>query len=275
MTSAPMRDPLADHLLTPQNAAPLLSDYQPAQLAGVRSMDRALLVKNAVSTVTIFAQRRRLIPHRAPRLGPAHRPPGPDRADAGTTLRHRVLVDAGIFAGALLRPGPLDQQARPPRHMASANRTSHGRPRPSGMTPLAGTSTCTAVRGRSVLRCSGRANHHDPVTPPHLPGGKPGSGPPPGRNSSAADGHGRARLGAAGRIPTEGRCSVSTEQRENLEGHPAAVSLPVRQRRQRAAAAAPGVCLGAAAARRRDRDRGRTGRCPNRRDHRRRNRTSP
>jgi hypothetical protein len=30
MTSAPMRDPLADHLLTPQNAALLLIDYQPS-----------------------------------------------------------------------------------------------------------------------------------------------------------------------------------------------------------------------------------------------------
>jgi epsilon-lactone hydrolase len=38
------------------------------------------------------------------------------------------------------------------------------------------------------------SNHHDPVTPPHLPGSKPGSDP-----------------------PTEGRSSVSTEQRENLE----------------------------------------------------------
>jgi len=37
----------------------------------------------------------------------------------------------------------------------------------------------TAVRGRSVLRCSGRANHHDPVTRPHLPDSKPGSGSPP------------------------------------------------------------------------------------------------
>ena len=36
MTSAPVRDPLADHLLTPENAALLLIDYQPAQLAGVR-----------------------------------------------------------------------------------------------------------------------------------------------------------------------------------------------------------------------------------------------
>ena len=51
MTSAPVRDPLADHLLTPQNAALLLIDYQPAQLAAVRSMDHALLLKNAVSTV--------------------------------------------------------------------------------------------------------------------------------------------------------------------------------------------------------------------------------
>jgi nicotinamidase-related amidase len=51
VTSAPVRDPLADHLLTPENAAFLLIDYQPAQLSEVRSMDRALLLKNAVSTV--------------------------------------------------------------------------------------------------------------------------------------------------------------------------------------------------------------------------------
>jgi nicotinamidase-related amidase len=51
MTSAPIRDPIADHLITPQNAALLLIDYQPAQVASVRSMDHDLLVKNAVSTV--------------------------------------------------------------------------------------------------------------------------------------------------------------------------------------------------------------------------------
>jgi nicotinamidase-related amidase len=51
MTSAPIRDPLADHRLTPENAALLLIDYQPSQLAGVRSMDHDLLVKNAISTV--------------------------------------------------------------------------------------------------------------------------------------------------------------------------------------------------------------------------------
>jgi nicotinamidase-related amidase len=51
MTSAPIRDPLADHLITPENAALLLIDYQPAQVASVRSMDHDLLIKNAVSTV--------------------------------------------------------------------------------------------------------------------------------------------------------------------------------------------------------------------------------
>jgi nicotinamidase-related amidase len=51
MTSQAIRDPLADHLITPQNAAFLFIDYQPEQLATVRSMDPDALVKNAVSTV--------------------------------------------------------------------------------------------------------------------------------------------------------------------------------------------------------------------------------
>jgi nicotinamidase-related amidase len=54
MTSAPVRDPIADHLITPENAAFLLIDYQPAQIGTVRSMDTALLLKNAVSTVRII-----------------------------------------------------------------------------------------------------------------------------------------------------------------------------------------------------------------------------
>jgi hypothetical protein len=57
MTSAPARDPLADHLITPQNAALLLIGYQPSQLAAVRSMDRNLLVNNAVSTVKTIKKR--------------------------------------------------------------------------------------------------------------------------------------------------------------------------------------------------------------------------
>jgi len=51
MVSAPVRDPLADHLITPQNAALLLIDYQAAQFAVIRSMEPDLLLKNIVSTV--------------------------------------------------------------------------------------------------------------------------------------------------------------------------------------------------------------------------------
>jgi nicotinamidase-related amidase len=51
MTSGPIRDQLGDHLLTPQNAALVLIDYQPSQFATVRSIDTDLLLKNVVSTV--------------------------------------------------------------------------------------------------------------------------------------------------------------------------------------------------------------------------------
>jgi nicotinamidase-related amidase len=51
MASGPVRDQLADHLITPKNAALVLIDYQPSQFATSRSMDRDLLLKNIVSTV--------------------------------------------------------------------------------------------------------------------------------------------------------------------------------------------------------------------------------
>jgi nicotinamidase-related amidase len=51
MTSQPIRDPLADHLITPQNSAFLLIDWQPTQISTVQSMDHELLLRNAVSTV--------------------------------------------------------------------------------------------------------------------------------------------------------------------------------------------------------------------------------
>jgi nicotinamidase-related amidase len=46
-----IRDPAGDHLLTPQNAALFVVDYQPSQIAAVKSMDRDLLLENIVSTV--------------------------------------------------------------------------------------------------------------------------------------------------------------------------------------------------------------------------------
>jgi nicotinamidase-related amidase len=51
MTSEPIRDPVADHLITPQNTAFVFIDYQPEQIAAVRSMDQDELLRNAVSTV--------------------------------------------------------------------------------------------------------------------------------------------------------------------------------------------------------------------------------
>jgi nicotinamidase-related amidase len=49
MASEPRRDPVKDHLLTPENAALIIIDYQPNQIRAVTSMDRELLVRNIVS----------------------------------------------------------------------------------------------------------------------------------------------------------------------------------------------------------------------------------
>jgi nicotinamidase-related amidase len=51
MASLPVRDPVGDHLLTPQNSALVVIDYQPSQFGAVRSMDPGLLLENIVSTV--------------------------------------------------------------------------------------------------------------------------------------------------------------------------------------------------------------------------------
>jgi nicotinamidase-related amidase len=50
MTSEAIRDPLKDHLLTPQNSAFIVIDYQPVQVNSIASMDRQLLVNNIVGT---------------------------------------------------------------------------------------------------------------------------------------------------------------------------------------------------------------------------------
>lgn len=48
MASEPIRDPKADHLLTPQNAAFIIIDYQPVQLNSIASIDRQTLLNNIV-----------------------------------------------------------------------------------------------------------------------------------------------------------------------------------------------------------------------------------
>jgi nicotinamidase-related amidase len=48
MSSEPIRDPVADHLLTPQNAAFIIIDYQPVQVNSIASMERQRLVSNII-----------------------------------------------------------------------------------------------------------------------------------------------------------------------------------------------------------------------------------
>lgn len=53
MSSYPMRDPQKDHLLTPQNAALLIIDYQPTQVDSINSMNRADLIRDIVLVANI------------------------------------------------------------------------------------------------------------------------------------------------------------------------------------------------------------------------------
>ena len=48
MSSEPIRDPVKDHLVTPQNAALIVIDYQPVQVNSIASMERQRLVSNIV-----------------------------------------------------------------------------------------------------------------------------------------------------------------------------------------------------------------------------------
>ena len=48
MASEPIRDPKKDQLLTPQNSAFIIIDYQPVQVNSIASMDRQLMVNNIV-----------------------------------------------------------------------------------------------------------------------------------------------------------------------------------------------------------------------------------
>jgi nicotinamidase-related amidase len=53
VTSEQMRDPVTDPLLTPQNSALVVIDYQPSQIQAVTSIDHDLLVRNIVSVARL------------------------------------------------------------------------------------------------------------------------------------------------------------------------------------------------------------------------------
>lgn len=48
MSSFPIRDPKADHLLTPENSALIIIDYQPVQIESINSMSRSQLINNII-----------------------------------------------------------------------------------------------------------------------------------------------------------------------------------------------------------------------------------
>ena len=49
MSSEPRRDPVKDFLLTPQNSALIIIDYQPTQVNSIKSMDHEVLVDHIVT----------------------------------------------------------------------------------------------------------------------------------------------------------------------------------------------------------------------------------
>jgi nicotinamidase-related amidase len=53
VTSESTRDPVTDPLLTPENCALLIIDYQPSQIQAVSSMDHDLLTRNIVSVARL------------------------------------------------------------------------------------------------------------------------------------------------------------------------------------------------------------------------------
>jgi hypothetical protein len=163
----------------------------------------------------------------SPRTSTASRSYGCNRCK--WTPTEGVVADRFARPDLVLRAGTGTATGRPTLCTTAANRHSQPAcsPYPGRWQRLAGTSAYTAVRRRSVLRCSGRVNHQDPVMPPNLPGGKPGSGPPFGRKIQKRIDMGETAWGAARRNRTEGRSSVSTEQRENLGAILGQSALPV------------------------------------------------
>jgi nicotinamidase-related amidase len=53
MSSQKIRDQKTDHLLTPENSALIVIDYQPTQVGSIESMDKYTMVKNLVAVIKL------------------------------------------------------------------------------------------------------------------------------------------------------------------------------------------------------------------------------
>jgi nicotinamidase-related amidase len=75
MASEPIRNPLTDQLLTPENSALIIIDYQPIQISSIRSMPREELVFNITSTAKAAMTFGLPIIHSTVNVGTGHNKP--------------------------------------------------------------------------------------------------------------------------------------------------------------------------------------------------------
>ena len=126
MTSAPVRDALADHLLTPENAAFLLIDYQPSQLAAVQSMDPALLLKNAVSTVRTIKTFGVPVVHSTVNVASGQGPTLPELAGLLAEDKPLDRTTVNSWEDPRIRPGRARDRPQEADHLRAVDRSLHG-----------------------------------------------------------------------------------------------------------------------------------------------------
>ena len=204
MASLPARDPVADHLLTPQNAALVLIDYQPSQFDAVRSMDPDLLLENIVSTVKtakafgvpiVHSTDQRHIGTRSSRLCRARRAARGQPADqpddaqlvGGRRLSRRVRA-TGRRSSSCARSGPRSAWRFPPS-------TRCGR---------ATTSIPSSMRSAALREEAHRAGLERVIQA----GGQPDQLGRARRASSSATGHARKRWPTSSRSCSPSVCSA-------------------------------------------------------------------
>ncbi len=130
MTSAPVRDPLDDHLLTPENAAFLFIDYQPSQLATIRSMEPALLLKNAVSTVRTIKTFGIPVVHSTVNVANGQGPTLPELAVLLADDKPLDRTTVNSWEGHRIRLGRPRHRPPQARHLRLVDRSVHGLHRP-------------------------------------------------------------------------------------------------------------------------------------------------
>ncbi len=127
MTSQPVRDPIADHLITPENAVFLLIDYQPSQLAGVRSMDHGLLVENAVSTVKTIKTFGVPVVHSTVNVASGRgQPTLPELAGLLTDDKPHDRTTLQLLGGHRVRSGRPRKRAQEAHDLRPVDRNLHG-----------------------------------------------------------------------------------------------------------------------------------------------------